>query len=164
MMRQLRRRAPGGTKHQGPGKACPAMDCPGKNRGAVTAEFAVALPAVLLLLALLLAGSAAGITQLRLEEAARAGARALARGEDAGAVEGIVRHLAGPSASSSIVAEGEWLSVTVSGRVEGTVGSIVPWTLSAQAMARGETAESARLRPMAPRPAAAERPPEAQAS
>jgi Flp pilus assembly protein TadG len=48
----------------------------GKCRGAVTAEFAVALPAVLLLLGMLLAGSAAGLTQLRLEEAARAGARA----------------------------------------------------------------------------------------
>ncbi|MDV8147154.1 TadE family type IV pilus minor pilin [Arthrobacter sp. B10-11] len=119
----------------------------GKDRGAVTAEFAVALPAVLLLLALLLAGSAAGITQLRLEEAARAGARALARGEDAGAVQGIVRQLAGASASSSIVAEGEWLSVTVSGKVSGPVGSMMPWTLSARALARGETARSASLHP-----------------
>lgn len=119
----------------------------GKGRGAVTAEFAVALPAVLLLLAVLLAGSAAGITQLRLEEAARAGARALARGEDAGAVQGIVRQLAGASASSSIVAEGEWLSVTVSGRVSGPVGSMMPWTLSARALARGESARSASLHP-----------------
>ncbi|WP_251039926.1 TadE family type IV pilus minor pilin [Arthrobacter sp. ISL-72] len=118
----------------------------GKDRGAVTAEFAVALPAVLLLLALLLAGSAAGITQLRLEEAARAGARALARGEDAGAVDGIVRQLAGASASSSVVAEGEWLSVTVFARVSGPVGSIVPWTLSARALARSETPESAGVR------------------
>jgi Flp pilus assembly protein TadG len=122
----------------------------GKDRGAVTAEFAVALPAVLLLLALLLAGSAAGITQLRLEEAARAGARALARGEDAGAVDAIVRRLAGTSASSSVVADGEWLSVTVSSRVSGPVGAIVPWTLSARALARGETAESAGIRPAAP--------------
>ncbi|KQR65566.1 pilus assembly protein TadE [Arthrobacter sp. Leaf337] len=137
MMPGLRRRAP----------AMKAFRGSGKDRGAVTAEFAVALPAVLLLLALLLAGSAAGITQLRLEEAARAGARALARGEDAGAVEGIVRQLAGASASSSVVADGEWVSVTVSGRVSGPVGSIVPWTLSARALARGETAESARLRP-----------------
>ena len=54
------------------------------SRGAVTAEFAVALPAVLLLLGLLLAGSAAGVTQLRLEEAAArlVGARLLLR-EDA---------------------------------------------------------------------------------
>ncbi|MDQ5861042.1 MAG: hypothetical protein M3536_02120, partial [Actinomycetota bacterium] len=42
---------------------------PGNAHGAVTAEFAVALPAVLLLLALLLAGASAGVTQLRLEEA-----------------------------------------------------------------------------------------------
>lgn len=141
----VHRGAPGGQEFRGPGK----------DRGAVTAEFAVALPAVLLLLALLLAGSAAGITQLRLEEAARAGARALARGEDAGAVDGIVRQLAGTSASSSVVADGEWLSVTVSGRVSGPVGSVVPWTLSARAMARGETAESAGIRQPVPGPASA---------
>ncbi|BAS10806.1 hypothetical protein AHiyo4_42280 [Arthrobacter sp. Hiyo4] len=73
----------------------------------MTAEFAVALPAVLLLLALLLAGASAGVTQLRLEEAARAGARALARGEDAAAVQGIVRTLAGTSATASVGTEGE---------------------------------------------------------
>lgn len=110
-----------------------------KCRGAVTAEFAVVLPAVLLLLALLLAGCAAGITQLRLEEAARAGARALARGESAGAVDGIVRRLAGASASAAVMADGEWLSVTVSDRLGGPFGSTVPWTLSARAAARGET-------------------------
>jgi Flp pilus assembly protein TadG len=111
--------------------------------GAVTAEFAVALPAVLMLLAMLLAGSAAGVTQLRLEEAARAGARALARGEEPSAVDGIVRKLAGASASSVVVPDGEWLSVTVSDRVAGPFGTVVPWTLSAKAEARGETAESA---------------------
>lgn len=108
-------------------------------RGAVTAEFAVALPAVLLLLALLLAGSAAGVTQLRLEEAARAGARALARGEDAAAVDVIVRRLAGASAASAVASDGGWLSVTVSGKVPGAVGSLLPWTLTARAWARGET-------------------------
>lgn len=112
-------------------------------RGAVTAEFAVVLPAVLLLLALLLAGSAAGVTQLRLEEAARAGARALARGESPGAVDGIVRTLAGASASAAVVADGEWLSVTVSDRVGGPFGSTVPWTLTARASARAEAATSA---------------------
>lgn len=107
--------------------------------GAVTAEFAVALPAVLLLLALLLSGAAAGVTQLRLEEAAHAGARALARGEDPAAVEGIVRTLAGASATASVSADGEWLSVTVAGRVGGPLGAAVPWTLTAQATARSET-------------------------
>lgn len=111
----------------------------GKDQGAVTAEFAVALPAVILLLALLLAGSAAGITQLRLEEAARAGARALARGEGNAVVEGIVRRFAGDSASTVVAKEGEWLSVTVSGRVGGPLGSVIPWPLTAKASARSET-------------------------
>ena len=111
----------------------------GAAHGAVTAEFAVALPSVLLLLTLLLAGSAAGVTQLRLEEAARAGARALARGEDAAAVEAAVRRLAGASAVSSVASDGGWLSVTVSGKVPGPVGSLLPWTLTARAWTRDET-------------------------
>ncbi|WP_434058797.1 TadE family type IV pilus minor pilin, partial [Escherichia coli] len=57
----------------------------------MTAEFAIALPAVVALLALLLTGAAAGVTQLRIEEGARAGARALARGEDPAAVERTVK-------------------------------------------------------------------------
>ena len=119
-------------------------------RGAVTAEFAVALPAVLLLLALLLAGSAAGVTQLRLEEAARAGARALARGEDAAAVDLIVRQLAGASAASAVASDGGWLSVTVSGKVPGAVGSLLPWTLKARAWTRGETSGSSAADRVAP--------------
>ena len=122
------------------GARCGGDRGPGKARGAVTAEFAVALPGVLLLLALLLAGAAAGVTQLRLEEAARAGARALARGESPAAVEGIVRTLAGASATAAVAEEGEWLSVTVTDRVGGPLGSTVPWTLTARASARSETA------------------------
>lgn len=111
---------------------------PGKDRGAVTAEFAVALPAVLLLLAMLLAGAAAGITQLRIEEAARAGARALARGEGSTAVAGIARRLAGDSATASVSAQGEWMDVTVTARVGGPFGTVIPWTLTARASARTE--------------------------
>lgn len=109
-------------------------------QGAITAEFAVALPAVLLLFALLLAGSVAGVTQLRLEEAARAGARALARGEDMATVGGIVRRLAGESATSAVDSDGGWLAVTVSARVGGVAGSLVPWTLTARVWARTESA------------------------
>jgi hypothetical protein len=114
-------------------------------RGAVTAEFAVALPAVVLLLGLLLAGSAAGLTQLRLEEAARAGARALARGEDAAAVGGIVRQLAGDSALAAVASDGVWLSVTASGTVSGAMGPLVPWTLTAKAWARSESPDAPAL-------------------
>jgi Flp pilus assembly protein TadG len=110
------------------------------SRGAVTAEFAVTLPAVIALLAMLLAGAAAGVTQLRIEEGARAGARALARGEDPAAVERTVRTLAGGTASASVSAEDGWFSITVTDRVGGPLGSSIPWTLTARASTRSETA------------------------
>ncbi|KUM35393.1 pilus assembly protein TadE [Arthrobacter sp. EpRS71] len=113
-----------------------------KERGAVTAEFAVALPAVVLLLAFLLAGGAAGITQLRLEDAVRAGARASARGEDAGSVDGIVKRLAGESVASSLTDDGEWVTVTASSPVGGALGPLIPWTLKASASARAEAGTS----------------------
>ena len=115
---------------------------PVNARGAVTAEFAVALPAVLLLLALLLAGAAAGATQLRLEEAALASARALARGEGPAAAQAIVGRLAGSSATAAIAADGDWVSVTVADRVAGPLGATVPWTLTAKASTRNETARA----------------------
>lgn len=127
----------------------------GSAWGAVTAEFAVALPAVLLLLALLLAGAAGGVTQLRLEEAARAGARALARGEDPAAIAAIVRKLAGASATASVAADGEWLSVTVADRVGGPLGATVPWTLTARATTLSERPAAQGIpQPMAGRPGA----------
>lgn len=98
----------------------------------------MALPAVLLLVALLFAGSAAGITQLRLEEAARACARALARGDGRSAVDGIVRRLAGDAAVAVVSEDGEWIEVAVSAPVAGPLGSLIPWRLSATASARGE--------------------------
>ncbi|BCW37581.1 hypothetical protein StoSoilA2_36370 [Arthrobacter sp. StoSoilA2] len=111
-----------------------------KQRGAVTAEFAVALPAVILLFAFLLAAGAAGITQLRLEEAARAGARSLARGESSGEVQGIVRRLAGEGAAVGVASDGDWVTVTASAAAGGSLGSLIPWTLTASASARGEAA------------------------
>ena len=130
-----------GSKQRGRGMSDRGtLDRAAKARGAVTAEFAVALPAVLALLAMLLAGAAAGMTQLRIEEGARAGARALARGDDPAAVERTVRTLAGGSAAASISADGEWLSITVTDKVPGPLGSSIPWTLTARASTRSETA------------------------
>lgn len=107
-------------------------------RGAVTAEFAVTLPVVVALLAMLLAGAAAGVTQLRIEEGARSGARALARGEDPATVAQTVRTLAGGTAAATVVAEGEWFNVTVTDRVGGPLGTSIPWTLTARASTRAE--------------------------
>jgi hypothetical protein len=97
---------------------------------------------VVALLALLLAGAAAGATQLRIEEGARAGARALARGEDPAAVERTVRTLAGGTASASVTSGGGWSSITVTDRVGGPLGTSIPWMLTAHASTRSEKASA----------------------
>lgn len=119
-------------------RAAAVGGCRDRSGGSVTAEFAVALPAVVALLSMLLAGAAAGVTQLRLEEGARAGARALARGDGPDLVRGTVAALAGPSASTSVSSQGGWLGVKVTDRVGGALGAVIPWTLTATASARSE--------------------------
>ncbi|MEH3088702.1 MAG: TadE family type IV pilus minor pilin [Microbacterium arborescens] len=52
------------------------------ERGSVTAEFAIVVPAALLVVLLAVAALAAAGTQIRLEHAAAQAARLLARGED----------------------------------------------------------------------------------
>ena len=62
----------------------------GGDRGSVTAEFAVAVPAVVLLLGLALGALAVGSQAVRLQDAAGLAARALARGEPPAEVAGMV--------------------------------------------------------------------------
>ncbi|MCC3296343.1 TadE family type IV pilus minor pilin [Arthrobacter caoxuetaonis] len=103
----------------------------------MTAELAVALPAAVVVLAGLLTGAAAGITQLRLEEAARAAARQVMRGE-ADAASGTVARLAGSDAVLSLAAEGEWVMVRVESGLKAPLLEHLPITLSAQAAALPE--------------------------
>ncbi|WP_427015556.1 TadE family type IV pilus minor pilin [Pseudarthrobacter sp. P1] len=124
------------------------------QRGSVTAELAVTLPAVILLLALLLLGGSAGVLQLRLEESARAAARAMARGETTAASAGIATSIAGAGAAVSIGADGGIARVTVEARMSGALAALVPWPLAATATARLESdgAEAAHARAKAGRP------------
>ncbi len=111
---------------------------PSTGRGSVTAEFAVVLPAVTALLALLLLGAGAGILQLRLEEGARAGARALARGESSARAADIARDLSGGAGVVSVDLAGGYATVTLTGRVSGPLAAMMPWQQSARASARLE--------------------------
>lgn len=61
-----------------------------RDDGSVTAEFAVALPAVAVVLAACLLGLQVAGTQLRLQDAAALAARALARGDPPGSAVGLV--------------------------------------------------------------------------
>lgn len=117
------------------------------QHGAVTAEVAVALPSLILLLALLLGAATAGLTQLRLEEAARAGAREVVRGEPADQVQATVRRLAGSQSQLEVAEQGVWTTVTVGSRVSLPGVDFLGWDLSASATARAELREPANGRP-----------------
>lgn len=111
-----------------------------RQRGAVTAELAVALPAVVLLLALLVTGAAAGMTQVRVEGAARAAVRALARGEAAPTVTALALAQAGAGARVSITGAGAEVRVRVEQRVPVVGGVISPLSVAAEATAPREAA------------------------
>ncbi|PZR51757.1 pilus assembly protein TadE [Xylanimonas oleitrophica] len=84
------------------------------ERGAVTAELAVGMPVVVLLLVAVLTLAAASSAQMRALDAARAGARALAVGEDEAQVREVVTRLAGPGAELGLLHDGPWVTVHVS--------------------------------------------------
>ena len=72
-----------------------------RDRGSVTAEFAVALPAIALVLAACLASVQLVAQQVRLTDAAADAARALGRGESAGTAQSIADRVSGVRRSPS---------------------------------------------------------------
>ena len=76
------------------------------DRGGVAAEFAAALPAVVIVLGLCLGGIAVGSQQLRLQDAAGAVARGLGRGESVAELRPRVAHASGGAAIESWRADG----------------------------------------------------------
>lgn len=104
----------------------------------MTAEVAVALPAVVVVLAVVLAAAALGLSQLRIEEAARAGAREIMRGESSAVVEGTVRRIAGEQATIAVQSNGTYSAVTVETTVDVPVLELLDVNLSARAVALPE--------------------------
>ncbi|WP_345044252.1 TadE family type IV pilus minor pilin [Georgenia daeguensis] len=80
----------------------------------MTAELALVLPGVVLLLVALLTAASAALTQVRVADAARAGARAAALGESHGEVAGVARELAGDDAAVLVSEAGGYVVVEVS--------------------------------------------------
>jgi hypothetical protein len=72
------------------------------ERGSAVAEFAVAMPAVLLVLAMVLGGIQLGVLQVRVQDAAADAARALGRGDPTPALAArLARQVPGARVSSS---------------------------------------------------------------
>ena len=97
----------------------------------------MAMPAAAILLAALLTGAAAGLTQLRLEEAAGAAARLVMRGDSGEAAEAVAR-LAGDGAALELSESEGWVHVRVESALRAPLLELLPITLAAEASAPQE--------------------------
>lgn len=100
----------------------------------VTAELAVALTALVLVLGLAVNAIVAGIDLIRCTDAARVAARALARGDDPALVRAVVRESA-PRGAGVSFAEGDQVRVVVTAPVRGPLSGFLPHDLEADAVA-----------------------------
>ncbi|MGY1670938.1 TadE family type IV pilus minor pilin [Geodermatophilus sp. SYSU D00710] len=104
----------------------------------VTAETAVVLPVLLLVLAAVVAAVLVVGAQLRCVDAAREGARAAARGEDPATVRALVARIAPDAAVTAVSVGGGEVRVTVRAEVA-PVGPVSPGIgVGATAVARVE--------------------------
>lgn len=105
--------AAGGSRGRGAGASG------SRERGSVTAELAVGLVAVVLVLALVLVTAGAAATRLRCQDAARTAARLAALGASDAQVADAARTAAGSGAQVVVRREPPWVEVTVSAAAPG---------------------------------------------
>ncbi len=106
-----------------------------------TAELAVAMPVLLLVLGVALGGLRVGVDELRCLDAARSAARLAARGEDHAHVVADARRAAPPGASVEVGLDGARVVVTVRCRPPAVLDALgVTAAPSATVSARRETA------------------------
>ncbi|WP_369140578.1 TadE family type IV pilus minor pilin [Modestobacter versicolor] len=108
---------------------------PRDEEGMVTAETAVVLPVLLLVLAGAVSAVVLVGAQLRCVDAAREGARAAARGEPAGVVADVAAGAAPDGAVTELGGAGGTVQVTVSATVS-PLGPL-PWRVEVSATATG---------------------------
>ena len=128
-------RAPDGD---GPVARTPRDRSPVRDRGTVTAELALGLPAVVGVLLVVLLLATAATAQLRCADGARAGARAAALGEAAATVTATAARVAGPGATVGVHRDGDWVTVTVRRPVAAASLAGGTWVAQARASARAE--------------------------
>jgi Flp pilus assembly protein TadG len=107
-----------------------------RDAGTATAEFAVVMPAIVLLVVLLTGAAAVGFSQLRAFDAARSAAREIARGESQAAVVAEAKKHAGDASSVAVRADGGYSVVTVTIRLPAAIFFLD--TVDAAATARYE--------------------------
>jgi Flp pilus assembly protein TadG len=109
-----------------------------RDGGMATAELAVVLPTLVLVVAAALTMVSVVLAQVRCVDAAREAARAAARGEPAGVIRSAAIRVAPPGSAVAVGGAGEEVLVTVSARA-GRVGGLLPaFRVSASAVALRE--------------------------
>lgn len=103
--------------------------------GSVTAELAIGMVAVSLILVLVLVAAGVAAARLRCQDAARSAARVAALGSGDPEVVAAARRVAGPGATVTVVRDPPWVAVTVSAAVPGAWFTSGPVGLSATATA-----------------------------
>jgi hypothetical protein len=112
---------------------------PARQRGSITAETAVAFPALVVVLATALWGVSAAAAQVACVDAARAGARAAARGEPPPEVRAEVLRAAPPNADVSLTRDPTTTRVVVRAEARSLLKDLFPpLRLRAQAVAATE--------------------------
>lgn len=112
-----------------------------RDEGMVTAEFATAMPAIVLVLCLALAVLGFAVDQIRCLDAARAAARSASRGDPPNQVRRVARQLAPPDAAVAI-AGGDVVTVEITSPAR-DIGGWIPAGIEARA-----TASLPRERPL----------------
>ena len=103
------------ARSDGASRDCPERDRRG-DRGAVTAELALAIPALFAVLALAMWAVAAAGLAMDCTDAARAGARAAARGDSETAVRALIERVGPAGAHIAVDRDGELVTVRVRAR------------------------------------------------
>jgi Flp pilus assembly protein TadG len=114
-----------------------------RDRGAATAELALGIPLLVALTAGLVWMLAVGAAQVRVVDASREAARAVARGDDVTAAEAVAERIAPSGARVGIEVGADRVVVTTSARVSGPGGLLAALpgvTVTAQAVALVEEA------------------------
>jgi len=105
-----------------------------RDRGSATAEAAVVLPALVLLIAVAVGAVTVVTAQLRCQDAAREAARAAARSEPASVVRDLAAQTAPPGGSAEVAADAEQVTVTVRATVHLLGGLLPDVTVSGRAV------------------------------
>lgn len=109
------------------------------DSGTASAELAVLMPSIVMLLAIVLAAGAAGLGQLKAIDGAQAAVRQLARGETADRAKSTARTVAGADAGVTIHRDGGWVTVEVTSGGPDFVEAMLSVVPAATATARIET-------------------------